>query len=51
MTSDVHAKGRGKRSKSRSEVKTNFALFWAVPDRNSSLNTHGYEMMHKLAVA
>ena len=37
--SDVHAKGRGQRSKVKvTEVKTNFAPIWAFPDHNSSLN-------------
>ena len=37
--SDVHAKAQGQRSKSQSEVKTNFAIIWAFPDCNFSLNS------------
>ena len=39
--SDVHAKGRGQRSKVKvTEVKTNFVLIRAFPDCNFSLNSH-----------
>ena len=39
--SDVHAKGQGQSSKVViAEIKTNFALNWAFPDRNIGLNAH-----------